>query len=76
MYCTGADGNTCERKSRGDEKQLTDLEWPNLQDFQMAYKTTYANIILGSFLQGRDPGVPLALILTKFANGKIVGISN
>ena len=28
--CTGAaDGNTCGRKSRGDEKQLIDLEWPN-----------------------------------------------
>ena len=27
MCC--ADGNTCGRKSRGDEKQLIDLEWPN-----------------------------------------------
>ena len=30
LYCAGADGNTCGRKSRGDEKQLIDLEWPNL----------------------------------------------
>ena len=29
LYCAGADGNTCGRKSRGDEKQLIDLEWPN-----------------------------------------------
>ena len=29
LYCAGADGNTCRRKSRGDEKQLIDLEWPN-----------------------------------------------
>ena len=28
LYCAGADGNTCGRKSRGDEKQLVDLEWP------------------------------------------------
>ena len=28
FYCAGADGNTCGRKSRGDEKQLIDLEWP------------------------------------------------
>ena len=28
LYCAGADGNTCGRKSRGDEKQLIDLEWP------------------------------------------------
>ena len=30
LYCAGADGNTCGRKSRGDEKQLIDLEWPYL----------------------------------------------
>ena len=29
LYCAGADGNTYGRKSRGDEKQLIDLEWPN-----------------------------------------------
>ena len=29
LYCAGADGNTCGRKSRGDEKQLNHLEWPN-----------------------------------------------
>ena len=29
LYCAGADGNTCERKSKGDEKQQIDLEWPN-----------------------------------------------
>ena len=29
INCAGADGNTCGRKSRGDEKQLIDLEWPN-----------------------------------------------
>ena len=28
LYCAGAGGNTCGRKSRGDEKQLIDLEWP------------------------------------------------
>ena len=28
LYCAGADGNTCGRKSRGDEKQPIDLEWP------------------------------------------------
>ena len=29
-FCTvaGANGNTCGRKLRGDEKQLIDLEWP------------------------------------------------
>ena len=29
LYCAGAGGNTCGRKSRGDEKQLINLEWPN-----------------------------------------------
>ena len=33
LYCAGADGNTCGRKSRGDEKQLIDLEWPNRNEF-------------------------------------------
>ena len=28
LYCAGAGGNTCGRKSRGDEKQLINLEWP------------------------------------------------
>ena len=28
LYCAGADGSTCRWKSRGDEKQLIDLEWP------------------------------------------------
>ena len=28
-YFAGTDGITCTRKSRGDEKQLIDLEWPN-----------------------------------------------
>ena len=28
LYCAGIDGITCGRKSRGDEKQLIDLEWP------------------------------------------------
>ena len=28
LYCAGADGNTCGWKSRGDEKQLIDPEWP------------------------------------------------
>ena len=28
LYCASADGNTCGRKSRRDEKQLIDLEWP------------------------------------------------
>ena len=28
LYCAGADGNTCGRNSRGDEKQLIGLEWP------------------------------------------------
>ena len=26
LYCAGTDGITCGRKSRGDEKQLIDLE--------------------------------------------------
>ena len=30
FYCAGADENTCGRKSRGHEKQLIDLEWPNI----------------------------------------------
>ena len=30
LYCAGAGGNTCGRKSRGDEKQLINLEWPYL----------------------------------------------
>ena len=29
LYCAGTDGITCGRKSREDEKQLIDLEWPN-----------------------------------------------
>ena len=29
LHCAGADGNTCGQKSRGDEKKLIDLEWPN-----------------------------------------------
>ena len=28
LYCAGTDGNTCGWKSRRDEKQLIDLEWP------------------------------------------------
>ena len=28
VYCAGADGNACGRKSRGDEKVLIDLEGP------------------------------------------------
>ena len=35
LHCAGADGNTCGRKSRGDEKQLIDLEWPNLVDIDI-----------------------------------------
>ena len=31
LYCAGAGGNTCGRKSRGDEKQLINLEWPYRQ---------------------------------------------
>ena len=31
LYCASTDGITCERKSRGDEKQLIDLEWPYIQ---------------------------------------------
>ena len=27
LYCAGADGNPCGRKSKGNEKQL---EWPNI----------------------------------------------
>ena len=30
LYCVGADGNTCGWKSRGDEKQVIDVERPNL----------------------------------------------
>ena len=29
LYCAATDGITCARKSREDEKQLIDLEWPN-----------------------------------------------
>ena len=29
LVLAGANGNTCGRKLRGDEKQLIDLEWPN-----------------------------------------------
>ena len=29
LYCAGADGNTCGRKSRGDEKQLI---WSGLME--------------------------------------------
>ena len=36
MYCAGADGNTCGRKSSGDEKQLLDLEWPSAQAAQLS----------------------------------------
>ena len=28
FYCAGADGDTCGWKSRGDDKQLINLEWP------------------------------------------------
>ena len=31
LYCAGTDGNTCGRKSRRDEKQLIDLEWPYIE---------------------------------------------
>ena len=30
--CAGTNGITCGRKSRGDEKQLIDLEWPKESD--------------------------------------------
>ena len=33
LYCAGTDGITCGRKSRGDEKQLIDLEWPNISQY-------------------------------------------
>ena len=29
LYCAATDAITCARKSREDEKQLIDLEWPN-----------------------------------------------
>ena len=37
LYCAGTDGITCGRKSRGDEKQLIDLEWPYLIDYLRDY---------------------------------------
>ena len=40
LYCAGADGNTCGRKSRGDEKQPIDLEWPNVYVYTV---TVYSN---------------------------------
>ena len=46
MYCVGADGNTCGRKSRGDEKQLIDLEWP-YQCGSSGYAQQLLNIALG-----------------------------
>ena len=30
VYFCGTNGITCGRKSRGDEKQVIDLEWPNI----------------------------------------------
>ena len=30
LYCAGTKGNTCGRKLMGDEKELIDLEWPNV----------------------------------------------
>ena len=44
LYCAGADGNTCGRKSRGDEKQLIDLEWPNI--YGVTHNRHYAHYTL------------------------------
>ena len=41
LYCAGADGNTCGRTSRGDEKQLIDLEWPYSQLYYFYYSTPH-----------------------------------
>ena len=41
LYCAGTDGITCTQKSRGDEKQLIDLEWPN-----MATSSAWLNILI------------------------------
>ena len=46
LYYAGTDGITCGRKSRGDEKQLIDLEWPNVWMLRRA-------VILGG---GAGPG--------------------
>ena len=36
LYYAGADGNTCMRAEiKGDEKQLIDLEWPNMRPYIM-----------------------------------------
>ena len=50
LYCASADGNTCGRKSRGDEKQLIDLEWPNIKPLP---HTSYLSCIRGSLMQAR-----------------------
>ena len=34
LYCAGTDGITCGRKSREDEKQLIDLEWPKRREIK------------------------------------------
>ena len=44
LYCAGTDGITCGRKSRGNEKQLIDLEWPNT----LVLQEVQSNIIIFS----------------------------
>ena len=39
LYCAGTDGNICRRKSKEDEKQLIDLEWPT-----DSYTVSYSQI--------------------------------
>ena len=59
LYCACADGNACGRKSRGDEKQLIDLEWPysllcgGVKSLSLSFRNGYTNkimYIIGSIL--------------------------
>ena len=50
LYCAGADGNTCGRKSSGDEKQLIDLEWPNVGMELIFHKTETGGYFIRKFL--------------------------
>ena len=50
LYCAGADGNTCGQKSRGDEKQLIDLEWPYSNKDSKFYMTTYMHCQLSTVI--------------------------
>ena len=50
LYCAGTDGNTCRRKSRGDEKQLIDSEWPKLDVHYFGHTVIHEVFVVKKFL--------------------------